>query len=370
MYWDVAARVGNLLDISVPQSKVQVRLKNDGSTHPAKRSRMREPELVKRNRRWRIGLLILGILLSVVLVVLMPWNISNISSRPRPVKDYAEATQRIEAWQMEDKTAMNPVCQLQFMTHGGKVTRAIVLVHGYTNCPQQFHDLGLGFYDLGYNVLIAPLPYHGYIDRMTEAHGQLTAEDLASYTDQTIDIAQGLGDQVIVMGLSAGGVMVSWAAQNRSDVTLAVIIAPGFGFNFIPTLLTAAVMNVFTLLPDGFQWWDPMTQAKTPPVYAYPRFSQHALAQILRLGFVTQVDAQHRSPTAKQIIVVTNANDIAVNNDLTREVVKTWQAHGANLSTYEFEAKLNLDHDIIDPNQPHQQVDVVYPRLINLVNQK
>lgn len=330
---------------------------------------MGEPKPVKRHRRWWIGLLILGILLAVVFIVLTPWNIPNISSHSRPVKDYAEAMQRIEAWRAKDTAALNPVCRLQLMTHGGQVARAIVLMHGYTNCPQQFHDLGQRFYDLGYNVLIAPLPHHGYIDRMTAAHGQLSAEDMASYTDDTIDIARGLGDHVTVMGLSAGGVMAAWAAQSRTDVELAVIIAPGFGFNFVPAPLTAAVVNIFTLLPDSFVWWDPRLEEKIPPSYAYPRFSQHALVQIVRLGFATQADAQRRPPAAKQMVVVTNANDIAINNDMVRDVVKTWQAHGANLSTYEFEAKLNLDHDIIDPNRPRQQVDVVYPCLINLVNQ-
>jgi carboxylesterase len=48
----------------------------------------------------------------------------------------------------------------QLMTHAKKVDRAIILVHGYTNCPQEFHELGQRFYAVGYNVLIAPLPHH------------------------------------------------------------------------------------------------------------------------------------------------------------------------------------------------------------------
>ena len=64
---------------------------------------------------------------------------------------------------------MNPVCETQFMTHHRKVDRAVVLVHGYTTCPEQFHALGQRFFDLGYNVLSAPLPQHGFADRMTDA---------------------------------------------------------------------------------------------------------------------------------------------------------------------------------------------------------
>ena len=74
-------------------------------------------------------------------------------------------------------------------------------------------------------------------------------------------------------------------------------------------------------------------------------------------------------PSAKKMVVVFNANDNSVNNALTMDVVKSWQAHAANLTTYEFEANLKLDHDLIDPSQPNQRIDIVYPRLIDLINQ-
>jgi hypothetical protein len=82
-----------------------------------------------------------------------------------------------------------------------------------------------------------------------------------------------------------------------------------------------------------------------------------------------QVSARQQAPAAHKLIVATNANDASVNNDLTMNVVRDWQAHGANLSTYEFRADLRLDHDLIDPAQPAQHIDLVYPRLIELVNQ-
>jgi esterase/lipase len=325
-------------------------------------------KLVNGIRRWWIVLLLLAIVLALALIIVTPWNISNLSSHPHPMQSYAEAVQRVEILRAQEPPDMNPVCQLQMMTHEKKVDRAIILVHGYTNCPQQFRELGQRFFDLGYNVLIAPLPHHGLADRMTKAHAQLTAEELAAYADETVDIAQGLGEQVIMMGISAGGVTTAWAAQNRSDLDLAVIISPVFGFKQIPTPLTAAVMNIYAFLPDSFEWWDPVLQADAPPSHAYPRYSKHALVQALRLGFATQADARRLPPAAKKIVVVFNANDNSINNALTMDFVKIWQAHGANLTTYEFEANLKLGHDIIDLTQPDQQIDIVYPRLIDLVS--
>ena len=145
-------------------------------------------------QRWWIILPIIGILLALVFIVLTPWNISNLTSHPRPVQSYAEALQRVETLRAQEPPGMNPVCKLQLMTHDKKVDCAIILVHGYTNCPQQFNELGQRFYALGYNVLIAPLPHHGLADRMTETHAQLKAEELTVYADETVDIAKGLGE--------------------------------------------------------------------------------------------------------------------------------------------------------------------------------
>lgn len=315
-----------------------------------------------------IVLLILGVIAGILYLALTPRNISHLVSHPNPVHSYAEALQRVDQMRAQEPPGMNPDCGLQLLTHDKKVERTIVLVHGYTNCPQQFKELGGRFYDLGYNVLIAPLPHHGLADRLTEEHGLLTAEELAAYADQTVDIAQGLGDQVVMMGLSAGGVTTAWAAQHRSDLDLAVIISPAFGFKQIPAFLTAAMMNITTLLPDSFVWWDPALQDRTPPLYAYPRYSKHALAQTLRLGFAVQADARHAPPAAKRIVMVINPADDSIDNGRVFEIIKSWQARGADLGTYQFDSALGLRHDLIDPTQPNQQIETVYPRLIELVN--
>jgi len=318
-------------------------------------------------RRWWFVLLIVGMIGVIAFILFTPWNIATLTSHPNPVQSYAEAVQRIETVWAQEASGMNPVCRLQFMTHDQPVERAIVLVHGYTNCPQQFHELGQRFYDLGYNVLIAPLPYHGLADRMTEEHAQLKAKDLVTYADEMVDIAHGLGKQVVIVGISGGGVTVAWTAQYRQDIDLAVIISPAFGYQQIPAPLTMPAANLYLTLPNSFQWWDPSLQADSGEAYTYPRYSTRALAEFLRLGFAVQGAAQREPPAAHSILVVTNANDTAVNNVLTASVVKVWREHGASVTTSEFEAELQLGHDVIDPTQPYERIDIVYPRLIDLI---
>ena len=69
-------------------------------------------------------------------------------------------------------------------------------------------------------------------------------------------------------------------------------------------------------------------------------------------------------------MVVTNANDEAIDNSFAARIVAAWRRAGANhISTHEFSASDQLVHDLIDPDQPRQRVDYVYKVLIDLLEQ-
>jgi pimeloyl-ACP methyl ester carboxylesterase len=203
---------------------------------------------------------------------------------------------------------------------------------------------------------------------MNNAQEQLTAEQLVAYTDEVIDIAQGLGEHVSLAGLSAGGVMASWAAQQRSDLDLAVVIAPSFSYTFLPDFFITPVANLFRRLPNFYQWWDPVKKLDIDPYYGYPRFSSRALAEILRLALVVHADACREAPLAGAILVITNDADLSVVNRRTDQVVDCWRQQGFHaIRTYQFDASLGLEHDLIDPSQSHQRTDIVYPQLAELI---
>ena len=355
---------GEAVGLPIPQTAFGIM----GRPSPGKKTMVREKQSGG-IRRWWFVLLFVSMVFIIVLLLWVPPRLANLTSHPHPVQSYAEAVQQIESLRAREAPEMNPVCRLQFMTHDRQSERVIVLVHGYTTCPDQFHEFGRRLYDLGYNVLIAPLPHHGLADRMTVEQAQLKAEELVTYADGVVDVAQGLGEQVVMLGISGGGVTTAWAAQYRSDIDLAVIVSPAFGYHQIPTPLTVPAGNLYLALPNSFQWWDPSLQTDIEPGYAYPRYSTRALAELLRLGFAVQAAAQRESPAAASILVVTNAHDTAVNNVLAAAVVKDWREHEANVATFEFEAGLQLGHDLIDPTLPEAQIDAVYPRLIELIAQ-
>jgi carboxylesterase len=120
------------------------------------------------------------------------------------------------------------------ITHGEKMENVILFLHGFTSCPDQFGQLGQEYFKKGYNVYIPRTPRHGIKDRLGTPLKGLTAEELAEFASQSADIVQGLGDRVIVVGLSGGGSMTTWLSQERSDVDLAVPIAPFLGIGFVP----------------------------------------------------------------------------------------------------------------------------------------
>lgn len=305
-------------------------------------------------------------------------NIGVLASHPRPAADYADALQRVTARRALEEGRYNLLCHTQLLTHGQKTARAIAFIHGYTNCPNQFLMLGQQFHDLGYNVLLVPMPRHGLADFMTNEPSRLTAEEMTAYADDVVDIARGLGERVTLAGLSQGGVLAGWAAQTRADLDQAVLLAPGFGLKLVPTPLTVFTVNVALALPEVYLWWDSLVRFnRAPPappgpdeVQGYPRFSVHGLAQQLRLGLAVLARARQSAPAAGEIIAITNGADLAVENSVTARLVTDWRAHGAKITAYEFPPNLQIDHDMIDPHRDNQQTGLVYPRLIEMINMR
>jgi alpha-beta hydrolase superfamily lysophospholipase len=294
------------------------------------------------------------------------WKVRGLQSHPDPAYDYDDALRRLGELQAGDGDDVNAVCRSRGLLHGHKTERAIILVHGLTSCPQQFARLGEAFFERGYNVLLPRMPRHGLADRMTTELGHLRAEELRTFGDAVVDIAAGLGDAVTVAGLSAGGIVTAWAAQYRAELAKAVMISPALGLGSYGSWLQLLFMEIVLSVPDIPTQRFSKVDSAMP--YAYVGWSSRALGEVLRLGLATARAAVRKPPATQHLIVVTNANDAAVNSQITRQLVTLWQSHGLRrVEYYEFERDLKLEHDLVDPNNPRQRVDVVYPVLLDLI---
>jgi alpha-beta hydrolase superfamily lysophospholipase len=304
-----------------------------------------------------------------------PLSTSTLISRPNADQSrsagYQDALERFRVLSEAEAKAgpLLDVCRSKLLTHGQATEHVLVLFHGYTNCPEQFRQLGERFHELGYNVFIPRLPYHGYADRLTGDIARLTAEDLVAYGDRAVDIARGLARRVTVMGLSAGGVVAAWLAQNRADVEYAAPIAASLGVSFVPALWIRPLTGALLALPNFYIWWDPRTKEKNPfSVYhAYPRYASRSLGHILRLGIALKVQARRAGPAGHSVLMITNAAEPAVDNGMIDQLVKSWRQHGARVRTYSFEQAMNLPHDLITPGTPGVPTEEVYARLIEQI---
>ena len=313
---------------------------------------------------------ILGLLIiTFLLMTFLPVSVDD-TSVSNPATSHDEAITRIDAQRAEDEASgvINSVCLPTIMTHGEKTEKVIIFYHGFTSCPEQFRELGETFYEQGYNVYIPRLPYHGHTDQMSEALLDTTAEELAAFATETVDIGRGLGDDLIVAGLSGGGTLTTWIAQEHEDVEKVVMIAPFLGIGFIPTALNRPVARLIDEIPNIWMWWDPKAKEANPftQSYQYPRYPLHALAEYLRLGFAAEQDARQNKPGVKSIVVISNANDESVSNGIIAQFEKLWQAHGEEfLLSYQFEKELGLPHDLITTTREDGDTGLSYPIIID-----
>jgi alpha-beta hydrolase superfamily lysophospholipase len=319
------------------------------------------------------------IVLSFILwIAIRPHSIAVLESHPQSVTNYEEALARVKAMQEEDNQELaHDVCITKLYDHGVQTEHVIVLLHGFTTCPEQFNELGKQHFQAGHNVFIPRMPYHGISDRLTDALVNLTAEELAAFGDKVIDIAHGLGKKITVMGVSGSGTLVAWLAQNRADVDFAFAIAPLFGLAFIPSSLTKLFERIALLLPNFFLWWDPRTKADNPYsiYYAYPRYPTRALVEFLRLAMITRSQAEKFPPAASNITIILNDAEPAVSNAEAIKFLRLWQKHKRNgpvdgkghLSEVHFEKDMKLPHDIITPGTPGVPIEEIHPRLLDAV---
>lgn len=312
-----------------------------------------------------IGLVILAVLVGWVLF--WPLNFSDLGSRANPTSSFDDAMARVE--KVRAAEAQLPLSEWGgtiVLSHGKPTERVFVLLHGLTNSPEQFRALGDELFARGANVVIPRLAHHGLADRMNIDQANLRATDLIAQAESGLDIAVGLGERITVVGLSVSGVAAAWIAQHRAEPEAVFLLAPFFGPKGVPNWLTPSVARGMSRIPNGFVWWDGVAKenlAGSPQVY--PRFATRQIGETLRLGMDVAADQNPMRPKSLQLVI--SESDGAVNNALAVHRMEQWKKNSpvTTFQTHIFPATQSVPHDFIDPNQPDQQVDIVYPKLID-----
>lgn len=309
------------------------------------------------------GFVLLGLLAFILVMALVPVGTGDIEPVADPAGSYAEGAARIEAAIAAEEGRVCGDCKTRFYTHGETTPGVVVLIHGLSNSPRQFQEMGERLHEAGYNVYIPRMPYHGLVSHDASEMGNITVGDLVRFADDAVDIAAGLGDEVIVAGLSGGGTVAAWIAQNRDDVDRVVLIAPFIGIRHLPGFANGFFVNLFARLPGV----DFASSSEPYREHVYRGQSTRGLAEYLLLSKGVRRQAGVDPAAVDDIIVVLNGNDDQVNNGMTGDLAGDWQGSGATVIRYEFPESLGLPHDLIDVSNEKADPDVSYPVIIELI---
>lgn len=290
--------------------------------------------------------------------------------RSRPTDSFGQAEAMISRIQERDTKEYQPVCHTFALTHGHATRRAYTLLHGISNCPEQWRPFAQLLYEASHNVYVPRMPNNGYVDRLDTRAADLKAESLADYGSETVDVLHGLGQDTTVTGLSVGENVAAWMAFNRSDVQRSVIIAPSLLEYGVPTWHRRAPPRLANLAPNQPIWWNKDLKETIPgPPYAAPLVFSHSMAEQFRLG-QSVIDQAHSQRALIPITMVLNENDTAISNEMAILLATSIQSDGGQADLVIIPKSVGADHDVINPHQANARVEVIYPMLLDLVTRE
>jgi pimeloyl-ACP methyl ester carboxylesterase len=277
----------------------------------------------------------------------------------------AKARELLEAVAARERADPEIAYPTRWWLGDGVADVAVVLLHGLTNSPPQYDRLAPQLFARGHSVIVPRMPYHGYGDRMTDAIGKLRRGDLEGAALQAVVIAALCGRRVVVAGISVGAVLAGWLAA-RVGIDTAIAIAPFCGLRELPAATNDALGALLCAAPNRFSWWDPRAKEDQPPAHGYPRFATRALGESLRLS--TEIDRTPADPPAcaRRAYLVLNDHEPVVNNAHAARRFDTLRRFGVAVERVALHGLPHI-HDVVEPAIPQARTELVYPKLIELI---
>ena len=294
----------------------------------------------------------------------------NFSSVPHPAQSYQEAMERFSATEKrESALPLSAEGKSRVFTHGKKTGRVFVLLHGLTNCPEQFVPLARILFQSGANVVLPRARYAGYADTMNDVQGLQSGQDLLDQAAEGLDIAAGLGDRVALVGLSGSAVAAAWMAENRGGIDSVLLLAPFFGLDGYPVWVVDCLSAILSKAPNFYKWWNDDLKEKIPrPSYAYPRYGTRCMAGTIQLSRNVRANLGNHPLRAGRLDILTTGTDKGANNSLTRRLADDWASgNPGRVACFEFPEMEGVPHDMIDPHQPDAKIRIAYPKILEIL---
>ncbi len=169
-----------------------------------------------------------------------------------------------------------------YFADGGTV--GVLVIHGYTGCPQSMRPWAEHLAAAGYTVSLPRLPGHG--TRWQDLQ-QTRWPDWYAEVDNAFTALRARCEQVFVMGLSMGGTLSLRLAEQRPDeVAGLVLVNPSVMMKDPRLILMPILRRILATLPGI------ASDIKKPDVteLAYDRNPLHALSSLMDLWRTVRAD--------------------------------------------------------------------------------
>lgn len=202
-----------------------------------------------------------------------------------------------------------------------KTRIAIVYIHGFSATGEELQPLpDLVAKGLGANIHFTRLAGHGQ-DAAAMGHASLDAwqQDVA----EALEIAQTIGDEVIIIGCSTGCTLATLALAQGAQAKAVIYVSPNFG-------LRHKALQIMLDLP-GAQHWGKYLSGRTrsfEPIsdehaaywtISYPTEAVHVMADAVRAA--REIDLSQITVPA---LFCVNAADQVVHPEATQKVIGRW----------------------------------------------
>jgi pimeloyl-ACP methyl ester carboxylesterase len=267
--------------------------------------------------------------------------------------DYSQTTAAIleKAKKEEALPLKNEACRSKFFFHPHPTPKVCLFFHGFTAGPYQFEPIGKAFFDAGYNVLVPLQPGHGKAGDWDGDNPPPLPTDVQVYqrfVREWLDIAQTLGEKVIVGGLSTGGNLAAWLAlEYPQQIDRALVFAPYLSSS------NKLVDWLVDILPFYFEWFN----KDAPGNFGYDGFPIPGLELFLDLG----KEILERSPNAPTapMFVLSSDGDRVTSQDDQRALFQAALQHQPKAWYYCFDENLKIAHRMMTKMEGNDYQDLV-----------
>jgi esterase/lipase len=245
----------------------------------------------------------------------------------------------------------NEACCPKFFFHPEPTPKICLFFHGFTAGPYQFEPLGKALFEAGYNVLVPLQPGHGVAGKWDKDNPPPLPSEIEIYQQfalSWLEVAQKLGDKVIVGGLSSGGNLAAWLALERpQQIERSLLFAPSLRSN------NAIVDFLVEVLPIYYEWLNKDNSGN----FGYDGFLIPSFRIFLEMGKEI-LERVEKEPTVPMFVTYSES-DRAINHHeieilfeaLLKQQPKSWY--------HRFDKSLEIPHTMMTKAEGNKYQDLL-----------